>query len=363
MRRRTLPLLLTALAAVTLPRLLHGPLGLGVVQGGHGGKSELALTFNGVPGTNLLAVLRAANVPATFFLKREEAHPELLAHLRAEGHQVALRGGTWRYAPMDGVTHVRPDGYTPLTVAHARRAHLTPTTPGVRVTSAAHALDRAEPGAVLTLPLDPTGLADTLQELRARGYTLHTVDALYGPRRGTPRAAVLRAWRATVDARFDRQKNLTPLTTRARALFRLGAAPYEGPSTVNAEGRLLPHGAPGAELHLHNGRFVAVADLSAITALRAIRDSLRDVAHAVQTDPRYADTQVVWALTLFHDVLGPLGFTSADMADPRQARLFAFGMDALRRLYGARATGRTILPKYIVMDRQTLLERYGQTRG
>ena len=137
--------------------------------------------------------------------------------------------------------------------------------------------------------------------------------------------------------------------------------PYDGPVLTAADGtRFLP-GAAATELHIHSKRLVALAERSALTGLRAVQGSLYDVAALLTGNPEYREVQVIYALTIFGEVLTPLGFHAQPLDDPRTARVMAFFMNLLRVLYGAKNTGnRVILPQIVWMTRQELLGRYSR---
>jgi peptidoglycan-N-acetylglucosamine deacetylase len=106
-----------AVAAITLLAwgafTPNSPL-FGRVIDGHGAPDRvLALTFDDGPSAEttpqVLAVLRERNVLATFFVlgRHAKEHPELVAEIRADGHQVASHGydhALLTFATMDQVT-------------------------------------------------------------------------------------------------------------------------------------------------------------------------------------------------------------------------------------------------------------------
>jgi len=73
-----------------------------------GGRKLCALTFDDGPQepytSRLLDVLGAQRVPATFFVlgRQAECHPDTLARLRAEGHEVGIHGYSHAAMPFMG---------------------------------------------------------------------------------------------------------------------------------------------------------------------------------------------------------------------------------------------------------------------
>ena len=102
---------------------LSGP--LGSIRGARTGERVIALTFDDGPDpsstSGVLDVLSRRGVSATFFVlvDRAEAHPELIARLLADGHEVGLHG-----------------------VDHTRLTHLPPAKVGDHIAEGARRLAR-----------------------------------------------------------------------------------------------------------------------------------------------------------------------------------------------------------------------------
>ena len=154
----------------------------------------------------------------------------------------------------------------------------------------------------------PPAWTELLGTLRARDYRPGPLGTLEGLRTETLRGLLQRAYRRVFDASFDRQHRTLKLTQRARGLFRVSRRPYDGPVLTAADGTRFPPGAAATELHIHSKRLVALAERSALTGLRAVQGSLYDVAALLTGNPEYHEVQVVYALTIFGEVLTPLGF-------------------------------------------------------
>lgn len=361
--------LLGGLLAWGVPWLAMRRANFGVLREGHGGHPELALTFEGGPNDTTARALDALaehGARATFLFEpeRARARPDLVRRALNEGHEVGghgvlgLRRGSARLAALGATVRVwRPPAYDATTAWRARRANVRLVGWSVRGTPSA-VLDRLEPGAVVAFT-SADGLGEWVREASARGYTFVAVSDLQGARTETGRGLLVRLWRRAVDDRFDRSGHLDVLTRRARGLTRLGLAPYEGPPLTLPDGDVVRHGEPAAEIHVHSKRLVALADLGTFVGLRAFRDSLKDVAEQLQTNPKYAGVRVVFAFSLFHEVLAPLGFRSVRLESETKERVLAVGMNALKRLYGTRTDRRVVRPQISWMDREAFLRKYG----
>ncbi|MFC4454593.1 YkoP family protein [Deinococcus sonorensis] len=359
------------------PGWWHGRAHMGVLREAPGGRPVLGLSVDGGPDPALTPTLlrQLGRQPVTMFLTASSAahHPDLTRQIVAAGYEIGLllesQDAAAQRAQLERTvgTPVRlgrvSGRYGWLTLSRMQRAGLQavagfPAVAGPGVP--------AEPGGLLTLRTDQdslTQLPDLLADLKRRGYQPMPVGQLEGLRSETVRGLLQRAWQATADRAFDRAHQVVPLTERARGLFRISARPYSGPPLQAAGGPLWRPGTPAAELHLHSKRLVAVADLSALTAYRAFRDSLQDVAAALQERPEFQQAQLIYGVTLFHEVLAPVGFEVQPLPDRRMASIMARFMDLLRRLYGARNVGRRVIHPHVVwMTRDTLMQRYGQSR-
>ncbi len=397
------------------PYLLWQWWGLSVVQRGLGSaRPELGLTFDDGPDPEttprVLDALAEAGVRATFFVlgERAEAHPELIARLRDEGHELALHGWRhrhgWARAPAEAYADVlrgartleklagtpprffRPPhgAYTWAQQAAARRLGLTP----VHWTVEAHdwhpaygpeavvrrvvegtlpgggRIEGAMPGDIVVMhDAGPGGrtaaeaLPGLLAELKARGFHPKPVGALRGLRRGEWRDLPKRAWVATVDRFFDRLYHVEELNYGAHSVFRVAKGPFPGPAVEVASGGRIEPGAPAAELHLHSERMARAGEAGSLTAFRFFKRSMPDLARALRERPHLADVEVFWGVSLFQEILEPVGFQLVELP-PARRRFLGTYMHFLHRLYGGTPLKR-IWPKLVLIDRATLLERYG----
>ncbi|WP_425146465.1 YkoP family protein [Deinococcus sp.] len=354
-----------------LPPLLQGRWQIGVLREGQGGSSQVGLLLSAgrwlrqpealqraVEGTRLSLLIRAgeaARFPAAVQALSEDGHEWVL--LATPGALAAQRSVLERLSEQPPRLTVPLGGYWPWTLPLLRRAGMQ-ALGGGRSGPLQTLLDGAEPGSILALDaLDAEQLSQLLATLRAREYRPGPVGALEGLRSETLRGLLQRGYRRIFDAGFDRRHAILPLTQRARGLFRVSRQAYSGPA-LQGNPNYSP-GMPAAELHIHSKRLVALAERSALTGLRAVQTSLYDVAKVLAEHPDYQDAQLIYALTIFAEVLTPLGFHSQPLNNPRTARVMAFFMNLLRVLYGAKNTDRrVILPQIIWMTRAELLERY-----
>ncbi len=367
-----------------LPQLLHGRAQFGVLREGQGGQTAIGLSLSlpapactdaapidpdllrALEGTPISLLVGAAAAPGD----RSGVFSGQLAALSAAGHQLGLLAGSSRRLRQDrealerqsgqAVTLTRPSRYHPLTLPRVRRAGLRAIWTGRPGTPQA-LLDGAEPGGVLNLDgLSAAEVRWLLAGLWERGYQPVPVGELKGLRSETLRGLLQRLYRRLIDARFDRAHHSVALTQRPRGLFRISRRPYAGPLLTLPDGSQFVEGAPAAELHIYSKRLVALAELSALTGLRGVQNSLHDVAQALEERPEFRDVQLIYALTIFAGVLGPMGFRSQALPDARQARVMAVFFNLLRVLYGAKNTdSQQLLPAVIWMSRSELLARYG----
>ncbi|MBB6099134.1 peptidoglycan/xylan/chitin deacetylase (PgdA/CDA1 family) [Deinobacterium chartae] len=397
------------LGQIGLPYLLLQLANLGVLREGQGGKPEFALTFDDGPDPEttprVLAALREAGVKATFFVVGERArqHPDLVRQILEEGHEVGSHGYRHRHAwfrwpwsvgadlrrslrVLEDITGERPKYFRPPHGAYTASTWLALRGSGVIPVhwnleahdwsaqyDAARVVERmlakAEPGTIAVMhDAGPGGrtaaeaLPGLIAELKNRGYSLVPLGKLYGPRLGDLRGALLRLWVATVEEGYRKAHHLDDLTQHSRSIFRVTKMGFTGPTVVNSEGEPIEAGTPAGELHLHSVRLVRAAEISAISAYRMMNRSLEDLARLAET-PKYQDAQLFFGISLFHEVLAPLGFGTAPLDNPLHARFMVGYMNFLRRLYSGGPTDkRNLEAKLVYIDRKTLLERHGKKK-
>ena len=398
-----------------LPYLTWQRWGLGVVQRGLGSaRAELGLSFDDGPDPEttprVLEALAAADVRATFFVlgERAEAHPRLVARLQDEGHELALHGWRhrhgWLRAPTEAYADVvrgvqalerlsgkRPRFFRPPhgawtwpQMAAARRLELTPVQwtieahdwhPGYdaaavvrRVVEGAlpggKKIEGAMPGDLVVMhDAGPGGrtaaaaLPELLAELRARGFSPKPLGELRGLRRGELRDLPKRAWTATVDRFFDRVYQVEELNYSAQSVFRLAKGRYPGPAVELPSGRRLEPGAVAAELHLHSERMARAGEAGSLTAFRFFKKSMSDLARALREREHLNDVEAFWGISLFQEILEPVGFQVIELPPTRRQLMGAY-MHFLHRMYGGTPLKR-VWPRLVLIDRDTLLERYG----
>lgn len=400
MRRRSWALLgLGALLAhVGLPYLLVQVGNLGVVRRGRGAGAEVALTFDDGPDPattpRVLDALREAGVKATFFMPGEalRAFPDLARRVADEGHEVAAHGLAHRHAwfrsPLAPLSDTpgslarlktvtgrdarffRPPhgaytlaGVLALRASGALGAHWTVEAhdwhPGhspedVRARVLAHVV----PGAVIVMHDAGVGGATTaealpalLADLKARGYVPVPLGDLPEARPERPRDLLVRLFQA-LDAAFDRQNRIERVGQRAWSLLRAGRAPFPLEGSPLAE-----HGESLLEIHVDSDRVVRLAE-NPLRGLRLVRDSMKDLALALEEREEWRDVRGVFSIGPFSGIMAGLGFTVEDVPPDMRRRLTVWS-DVLRRVYGS--TDREAREaRMAFITREELLRRYGK---
>jgi len=195
-------------------------------------------------------------------------------------------------------------------------------------------------------------LPELLAELQGRGFDPKPVGSLRGLRRGQWRDLPKRAWVATVDRVFDRVYRVEELNYGAHSVFRVAKGPFPGPAVELAGGRVLEPGAPAAELHLHSERMARAGEAGSLTAFRFFKRSMSDLARALRERPHLADVEAFWGVSLFQELLEPVGFRLVELPPARRKFLGSY-MYFLHRMYGGTPLKR-VWPRLVVIDRDTL---------
>ncbi len=359
-----------------LADLLFRLLGLGAYAHGSRRSPKVALTFDDGPSERteaLLDLLHRHGVKATFFLTGERARkrPDLVARIRAEGHQVEDHGLwhspwrlllpwlEWRHMAWGRGRYYRPPHglHTPFTRPFAwilgKRVALWDTEaqdwldrpPEVL---AERALFYLRPGSILllhdgpprTLPL----LKHLLPRLLALGYEPVTLDEL-DPKPLSLRLGLIRALQG-LEERFNLRQGLRRAGLGPFHLFRLGKRPFPGPPLPG-----IPQGSPAFELHLESQRLM---ELSTFEAVRYLRESLRKVAEEVAQDP---EVRLVYGLSHLAPGGRYLGFKAAPL--PLGPRLLGILAGVwFSWLYRGECPKDLPDPGLAYLTREELLERY-----
>ncbi|WP_414657071.1 polysaccharide deacetylase family protein [Deinococcus sp. VB343] len=385
---------------IGLPYLLVQVGNLGLVREGKRARREVALTFDDGPDPAttpaVLDALREAGMQATFFVVagQARAHPDLIARMLSEGHQVEAHAEkhvhAWIRTPwgaaLDPLRAVRgvetvtgqrvkfhrpPHGaYTLATLlgqrlAGVRGAHWsiegrdwhaasTPETVRERlgallVPGAVIVLHDAGPGARVTVPLLPGLLSD----LQARGYRSVRLDALDGAgAQGWPE--LKRRGFLALDAVFDQLGGIRFAGGRADNLFRIARVPFPLSGMRLADGTPVAQGTPALEFHVNNPILVDLGPRASVRQAR--REDFRVVARELQTRPEFADVEYVFCLSAVSPLLGLLGFANHDLpaSDARRLQRWA---NVLRFAYGNDPNAKA--PQLSVLTRAEFLRRYG----
>ncbi|ULH15308.1 polysaccharide deacetylase family protein [Deinococcus sp. KNUC1210] len=384
---------LGALAAWGLPTLLFQGVGLGVLRTARSARPQAALSFGGGPDPLvtplLLAALKAADVRATFFVSGSEVqqNSDLLAQIRAAGHQIELGAGRSGWLSAGALSRARlelaaggtavqslllPRGAVgwPVLLA-ARRAGLTPASGTVEVRHASDQRERIRrflrPGGIVLLAGEGMQgaaaarmLPELLSDLTARGYSLLPVNELVGLRpdgwRDVPPKLI-----QLVDLAYDRLGRIRRIGGHASSLFRVGVAPYPLPSSTLRGGERIEHGASLVEFHLDSARLVQLAERP-VAGRHVVKHSLHDLAEAVRDDPAWQQLPAVFSISIFSDVLRIYGFETVELPD-RMRRRLTWWSRTLRRAYGVSDLNSEHIPKLAVISRQELIRRFGVRPG
>ncbi|GGS23798.1 polysaccharide deacetylase family protein [Deinococcus knuensis] len=415
LNRAALGVAATGLLVVGGPFLLWQRANLGLLRAGPQTRRVVALTFDDGPDPRstpaVLDALNAAGAQATFFVLAApaEAHPDLIARMLREGHEVQAHAVRHRHAwlrtprgayrdPGDAAArigavirqvggtqpvtlHRPPHGaYSLFTRLGQRAAGLTgahwslegqdwraaQTPDGLRAhlrralqPGAVIVLHDAGPGARVTVPALPGVLAD----LKARGYAATSLARLEDLRAERPADLPPRLM-GTLDRLLDRLTRTEPAGDLKDSILRVSPTRFPGPDltlrgsarggSVPGGGLTLRAGVPAAEYHANNA---LMSQLGPVRTVRVARQDFRRVAADLQRRPELRGAQAVYCQSAVTPILERLGFETHDLppATGRRLRVWA---NVLRRAYGSRAPAQE--PKLSVLSREDFLRLYGE---
>jgi peptidoglycan/xylan/chitin deacetylase (PgdA/CDA1 family) len=379
----------------------------------HAGEHDrvVALTFDDGPAQDtaaILSVLRAHDVRATFFMVAERAleHPEWVKLVMSHGHEVALHGNQHRSAylttpwgtfselrrgvkVLEEITGKPLQWYRPPWGHHSlwtwwasRRMGLTRVLWTVAPDDwnpkhspeaiADHIVKAALAGSVVVLH-DGGGdrertrqaLALTIPRLQALGLKAGSVGQL------TPDPSWFRVLWRWWEARFQVSWDVDAVPARGDGvpILKVGRIRYQGREVPLAYG-ILRAGMSFGEIHFDNGVLSAYSrDLRhGLKAYHAIRNALADLAVFVADHPKYQAVAAFGGVTVLNaeQAVDRLGFRQIPMNAWKQwtMGIYLMALMAIYHRQGWRNLGRLrrLRPVMLVMDRTTLLERYGPHR-
>lgn len=395
---------LAALGYWVVPFLGMQLANFGVLRRGSGALPQVALTFDDGPDPSstpqVMDALEAAGMRGTFFVLGEQVlkYPELTREILARGHEIGAHGfshrSAWLRMPWtiqrdmqrsvavieevtgQKVRYFRPAHgvYTAATYFGLRRLGLQ----AVHWTIESHdwhskfspqdvqqrILDNLEPGGVVVMHDANLGarncvaiLPSLLTALQERGYQGVTVGQMHGVRGNTPIGLLQQMWKP-IDKLYDQQHQVRTVSPHAQQIYRVGLAAYPGATDTPQ----FPAGTIGGELHLHSQRFTPMFMHSRPHTLQASIASLQRLAYLAEHDPEYQQIPVFFAVTLLHRIMTIVGFKVSPLINAKYARQLGIYMAFLRWMYSGKLNRITDLPQVAWMDRETLINTYGQGR-
>lgn len=356
-----------------VPELIFHVWHQGAFHRGRQTDRRLALTFDDGPDERytpqILDILKEKGIQATFFVvgERAEAHPELIARMIADGHQVGIHSYQHRHAFLLGpratwqqiakaksvvsaltglqVCYYRPPwgSFNWFTWLACQSLGLTPVLWSVRGKDwlagryapevVRRVVKSAHPGSVVLChdaggapdaPLNTVAaLPHILQQLELLNFSFATVAQLHQDwlnhrsetgwqvYRHYPffRRILIALWQF-VEAWFARTYHVLTLN----AIFRISPSVWEhGPRRDSETGEIvLEDGMKMIDLHFQNDTLINVSgahdNRALIKALRMTRHGFQDIARVLNYHPDYQDTQAVAAFTLMNRGIELLGF-------------------------------------------------------
>ena len=410
-----------ALLPTALARFFH----FGVKSRVPPGAGRVALTFDDGPDPRytplVLNILKEYQVKACFFVlgKKAQAHPELVARIHREGHEVASHGYSHHFSWLLGPRGIRQEvqraaaviqeitGQPPrlfrppwglfnlyslfLGRLHRQQVVLwsflswdwgrrsTPDSIAQRV------LSRVQDGAILVFhdsgdvpfaaPDAPgkmlSALPAILAELKARNLEITPLKKQLAGMAAAPGksiyTALWRQWEKLVLFLFrieDVYEDGKP------AMFRIALRKYRGKTLTLPDGTVLRRGDLIGELHMHNELLQEISAGAgndpvqmAFAAKKATLQALAALAGRLAEDPRYEKVKAVAGISILHRGSQVTGF-SAFPVSPLTARLAGWYESLLLRIFhpagGARVRRhrKKLTPRLLVMSKEELFRRY-----
>ncbi|WP_245954461.1 polysaccharide deacetylase family protein [Paenibacillus flagellatus] len=399
---------------------------IGVYRKGKHAGNRIALTFDDGPDPAytpmLLDLLKKHDAKATFFVlgSKAEKHPELIARMHREGHQIGIHNyrhqSNWFMSPWSvlrkqadrtagivaSITGERPTYYRPpwgilnmldLFLLKSYTVVLWSVMPKdwrSRIGSEklkARMMERIKDGSVVLLhdsgetfgadrdaPAHMiAALDEVLAGMRQRGLAPVRVDELLenvpGRRLGFAKRTLVAVWMVWEKC-FVALFRLKPVDS-GNPLFKLRVREYQGKRAIElADGESIRKGDLVAELHLDNYTLFRLGLDSRSTVqlatqlIRRTRMLMPELCRLLLTDPQYRDVKGLYGITMIHRGSKQLGFTVVDLPEGLFASLTRTYLRIL--LYIIHPQGKERLkeksellePKIVAISKNELKTRY-----
>ncbi len=375
----------------------------------------------------ILEILERSRIKACFFVvgAKARAHPELIKQIAAAGHALGNHGYRHKvvclqgpYATIrgiretnraieeitgEGVRFYRPPWglFNLCSICYCRLKGLKVVLWtfmswdwGKRATAksiARRVLNRIRDGAILIFhdsgstpgaaeeaPLQVArALPVILEGLQKRGLKvvpLEEMIELQRPGNLALKKCARRLW-GGVEWTFRKLGGIRELEEGKNSFYRMAPRRYRGKDWPMPDGSLLRRGDTYLELHVNNDRLLELfhgnmsLERLALKALREVQKELPLLAGLLKNDPDYRDVKILFGLTLLHRGTERLGFTSIDMKPGVFCALTGWYERWLLALYhpygfkAVKAYRQKPAPRYLVMTRRQLLDRYYPGKG
>lgn len=416
---KTLAFLLSiyALIPTALARFFH----FGVKSRAPGGAGRVAITFDDGPDPRytpqVLNILREFKVKACFFIlgRKAQAHPELVARIHREGHEVASHGYShhisWLLGPrgikrevqraasvITQITGEPPSLYRPpwglfnlyslfLGRLHGQQVVLWSFMSwdwGRRATPesiAQKVLSRVTDGAILVFhdsdyvpgaaPGAPgkmlCALPTILTELKKRQLEIAPLrELLCAP--GPKKSLLQRLWSRweKLVLRLFRIEDV--LDDGKPIMFRIALRKYRGKTRELPDGTILRRGDLIGELHMHNEMLQNICDSAdpvrlAAAAKKTARQALIVLARWLAENPRYQNIKAVAGLSILHRGSQLVGFSAYEVS-PLLSRAAMWYECLLLMIFHPAGKSRVqrhakkLKPRLLIMSKEELFKRY-----
>lgn len=406
-----------ALIPTALARLFH----FGAKSRVPAGSGRVALTFDDGPDPRytprVLNILKEFEAKACFFVlgRKAKAHPELVARIHKEGHEVASHGYnhhiSWLLGPrgirrevqkaaavISAITGQPPGLYRPpwglfnlyslfLGRLHRQQVVLWSfvswdwgrnTTPE---SIAGKVLSRVKDGAILIfhdsddVPFTARGapgkmlsaLPTILAELKKRNLEITPLKELLSTTM-SGKGLFARLWQKWERLILYLLRIEDVLDGGKPTMFRVALRKYRGKTLALPDGTVLRRGDLIGELHVHNEMLQEIsagADPAqmAFTAKKAAQQALAALARRLAENPRYRDIKAIAGVSILHRGSRLVGFSAFEVS-PLLSRLAGWYESLLLAIFHPAGKARVtrhrkkLKPKLLVMSKAELFRRY-----
>lgn len=209
-----------------------------------------------------------------------------------------------------------------------------------------------------------------LEGLKQKGLQVVPLEEIIAHSRRTRLKNCVRVLWSLFERLIRRLAGIEDIGSGKTSIWRIALRRYRGKDWHMPDGSVLHPGDYYLELHINNERLLSLINENttiermAITAMREVQRGIPELVQLLNNDERFKNVNVLLGITLLHRGTGRFGFTAYDMKPGLFFKITCWYEKWLLALFhpggfkSLKTYRETLSPKYVVLTRQELMNRY-----